>query len=360
MKEINQKLCFALTLLFVTSLFSGIASADQKEKLFVYNWSQYMDPGVIKLFEKKYNVKVVRNFYETNATMFAKLRAGGDRQYDVIFPSSYYVPRLIKTGLIQPLNKKLIPNIKNISPKFKNPKYDPGNKYTVPYQWGDTGIAYNAKKLPNAPHSWSLIFDSKANTAYPFSLMDAANVMFGSACIYLGESIDCPNDEIMKKAAKLIAKTKSRQNFNGFTGGTPSVRRLQRGIVDVAVTWNVAYAFFKRQDPESFKDLKFFVPKEGSAFWVDAIAIPAHAPHPELANKFINFILKPKMGARISNWATDGTPNKKSEQYLDDVVSNPPITPPKEVMDRLNLIPAIEGNRLKLQQQLWTYIKSQN
>src|SRR5699024_189188 len=97
---------------------TGAFGAEQGKKLYVFNWSQYMDPGIIKAFEKKYEVDVVRSFFGSNPELFAKLRAGGDHQYDVIFPSSYYVPRLIETGLIQPLNKDLIPNIDNLLAKF--------------------------------------------------------------------------------------------------------------------------------------------------------------------------------------------------------------------------------------------------
>src|SRR5699024_11201537 len=312
-----------------------------------------------KAFEKKYDVEVVRGFFGSNPELFAKLRAGGDRQYDVIFPSSYYVPRLIKTGLIQPLDKKLVSNFDNLMSRFQDPSYDPGGKYTVAYQWGTTGIAYNAKQMPDAPQSWSLLFDPKVNPDYPFAMITDAQVTLGAACAYQGHGYDCTGKDNWKQAAKLILATKKRNNFSSFIDGTPVLRRLVRGNVSVGMTFSGDYLFFKNRNPDAFKDIKYFVPKEGSELWVDVMAIPAHAPHPDLANKFINFILEPKIGAQLSNWNAYASPNEASQPNLDEQLTKPPIPPSKETMKRLHFTPAIQGDQLKFVQQLWTAVLSQ-
>src|SRR5699024_5209890 len=141
-------------------------------------------------------------------------------QYDVIFPSNYFVPRLIATGLIQPLNKDLIPNYDNLMDRFQNPDFDPGGKYTAAYQWGTTGIAYNTEDLPDAPHSWALLFDPGVNANYPFAMITDAQVLFGAACAYLGNGYTCTGKDKWKQAAQQVLKTKQRANFSGFVNGT--------------------------------------------------------------------------------------------------------------------------------------------
>lgn len=340
------------------ALASSTASADSAKKLNVFIWSQYMDPAIIKQFEKENDVKVVMNYYGSLPEMFAKLRAGGDSLYDIVVPSSYYVPRLIQTGLLQPLNKKEIPNIKNLMDKFENPPFDPGNKYTVAYQWGTTGLAYNTKMLPDAPQSWGILFDPKVNPDYPFVLGTDAQVIFGVACAYAGKPYTCTGAEDWKQAAKLVLKTKQRSNFNGFMDNTPMLRQLARGNVAAGLSYNGDYVFVKAHNPDAYADTKFIIPKEGAELWVDSMAIPAHAPHPDLANKFINFILNAKIGAQLSNYNYYATPNKASVQYLTKVLQQPPILPTDEQMKRLHYTPSLKGKQLHVLQQLWTAVKS--
>lgn len=339
-------------------LFAGTAMAQASKTLYLFNWSQYMNPKIIKQFEAKYHVKVVRSFYDSNPELFAKLRAGGDSQYDVIFPSNYFIPRLIATGLIQPLDKSEIPNYKNLLPRFQNPSYDPQGKYTAAYQWGDTGIVYNKKMLGQEADSWSILFDPKANPDYPFSMGTDAQVMLGAACAYQGNGYDCTGRKNWEQAAKLILQTKKRAHFSGFTDGTPVLKQLARGNVAVGVSYNGDYVYDKKENPKGFANIRFVVPKEGAELWVDNMAIPAHAPHPKLANEFINFILKAKIGAELSNWNSYASPNAASKPYLNKELTQPPIMPTDEQMKRLHYTPAIKGDQLQFVQQLWTEVQS--
>jgi spermidine/putrescine transport system substrate-binding protein len=347
-----------LLFLFSSIIATGLADAQQPRKLYLYNWSHYMKPSIIKAFEKKYNVDVVSNYYNSNSELFAKMQAGGTYQYDVIFPSDFFVPRFIKSGMLQPLNKSEIPNLDNLKPKFRNPKYDPSNKYTAAYQWVVTGLAYNTKDLPHAPNSWAILFNASTNPKYPFALLPQAQVMFAAACAYLGYDFTCTGRNKWKKAAKLILKTKKRSNFSGFVPGTRAERQLARGNIAAAGTFNGDFIHDKINDPQSYTDLKFIIPKEGAEIGVDNMAIPVHAPHPKLANKFINFILSAKIGAELSNYNDYPTPNKASQPLLKKVLQQPPITPTPVQMKRLHFIPPIKGKQLQFVQQLWTAIKS--
>lgn len=351
--KIYRIISFAVFTL-VALIIAGSAGANEEKKLYLYNWSQYMPPSIIKTFEKKYHVHVIRSFYDDNPEMMAKLRAGGDSQYDVVFPSGYYAPRLIQAGLIQPLDLSEIPNISNLMPRFRNPAYDPHSRYTAAYQWGDNGIIYNARKLPNAPKSWAILFDPSFNKKFPFALDTGPQGPIADACAYQGRGYNCASRDNWKQGAKLVLKTKKRANFIGFIKSTPVINQLIRGNVVAAVTNNGDYAFLKKRNPKAFKNIKFILPKEGSELWVDVMAIPAHAPHPKLANEFINFILNAEIGAKLSNWNAYATPNKASQPLLNAELQKPPITPTKEQMERLHFLPRLKGDQLQFLQQLWT------
>ncbi len=334
------------------------AAASKADTLYLFSWSQYMDPALIKAFEKRYDVDVVQNYYESMPEMFAKLQAGGAQQYDVIVPSNYYVPRLIDTGLIQALDKSRLGHLDNIAERFADPAYDSHNSYTVPYQWGDTGIAYNTDKLPDAPDSWAILFDPAINSDYPFALATDAQVVFGAACAWLGKPYDCTGRDAWKAAAREVLATKARDNFAAFNDGTPVLRQLARGNVAAGMTFNGDFTYYKSENPEAFKNIEFVVPKEGTELWVDVMAIPAKAPHPDLAHKFIDFLLEAKNGAQLSNHTYYASPNAAARPYLDDALTHPPAQPTPEQMKALHYIPSLSGDDLQFVQQLWTEVQS--
>lgn len=356
--KLVQRLLGGAAMLACALFMATPALAAKADTLYLFSWSQYMNPALITAFEKKYDVKVVQSYYESMPDMFAKLQAGGASQYDVIVPSNYYVPRLIATKLIQPLDKSEIPNFDNIGKRFQNPAYDPGSRYTAPYQWGDTGIAYNSARLGDAPESWKILLDPKTNAQYPFSLGSDAQVVFGSACAYLGKPYDCTGRDAWKAAAKLVLATKQRSNFASFDDGTPTLRQLARGNIVAGMTFNGDFTQYKADNPEAFKDMKFIVPKEGAELWVDTMAIPARAPHPKLAHEFINFILDAKNGAKLSNYTDYATPNAAARPYLKPALQQPPAQPTPEQMKRLHFTPSLKGDQLQFVQQLWTEVQS--
>ncbi|MDW8358876.1 MAG: spermidine/putrescine ABC transporter substrate-binding protein [Thermus sp.] len=154
----------------------------QKGELRLFIWSEYIDPALLEAFTKQYGYRVRVDLYESNEEMIAKLQAGGVSQYDLIFPSDFYVPSLIQLRLVQPLDQARIPNLKNLDEKFKNPPFDPGNRYSAAYQWGTTGLIYRKDRVA-APPSWAVLFqEPKA----PFVLMDSSREMLGIALRYLG------------------------------------------------------------------------------------------------------------------------------------------------------------------------------
>ncbi|WP_106478438.1 ABC transporter substrate-binding protein [Phytohalomonas tamaricis] len=345
----------------VAGLLSALAAGSAhaaSEKLYLFNWTDYMDPEIISAFEKKYDVEVVQNYYGSLGEMFAKLQAGGTSQYDVVVPSNYFIPRMIEAGLLQPLDKSKLSNLGNVMAKFANPDYDPDAKYTVPYQWGTTGLVYNTETFPDAPKSWSLLFDEQKNQGQPFSMLNDGQVMFGAACAFQGKDYACTGKDNWVDAAKLMLATKHRTNFSGFTDSTAVLQQVSRGIVQLGVTYNGDYMQYKLDDPEGYKNVKFVIPDEGSEIWVDAMAIPAKAPHPDLAYKFIDFILDAQVGAQLTNYTYYSTPNEAAVPNLDEALKQPPAQPSPEDMARLKFTPSLSGQQLQMFQQMWNEVQS--
>lgn len=189
-------------------------------------------------------------------------------------------------------------------------------------------------------------------------MMSDGQVIMGGACAYLGHGYDCTGMEAWKEAARLLIDTKNRNTFSGFTEGTPTLQQLARGVTHVGLSYNGDYLFYKEENPDSFKNLEFMIPDEGAEKWVDVMMIPAKAPNPDMAHKFINFILDAEVGAQLSNYNYYASPNIAAEPYLDEVVTQPPVSPSKADMARLRFTPSLEGDQLQTFQQLWAEVKS--
>jgi spermidine/putrescine transport system substrate-binding protein len=281
-------------------LAAPFAAKAEQPTLNLFIWSDYIDPALITAFEKQCNCKVVETDYESNAEMSAKLKLGGDTQYDVVVPSNYVVPELVDEGLIQPIDHSKLRNFGNLMPKFQNPDYDPGDKYSIPYQWGTTGLVYDPDQIKNPPQSWALLFDPAVNPNRPFVIAKGeGRNQIGAACAYLGYGFNCSEKSQWIAAAKLIQATKQRPNFAGFVDETPARDQMKNKLIAASMAYNGDIGTCLADS--SCKNLKYFLPKEGAGIWVDTMAITANAPHPELALQFINFILDANNGAQLSS-----------------------------------------------------------
>lgn len=342
-----------LALLLVT----GASWADEPDKLYLFNWTEYADPAVIDAFEQETGVEVVQSYFTSNAEMFAKMVAGGDAQFDVVVPTDYYVPRLIASGLIQPLGDE-IQGRDNLMPAFRHPDYDPDDRYSVPYLWGVTGIVYNRETFPDPTHSWSLLFDPEINSDQPFALLGGdPQVLFGMACAYQGHGFDCTDREDWIDAAKLVGQTLDRSNFSGFADSTAAIDQIARGVTQAAVTYSGDLDYRKADAPETYANLAFFIPEEGSQLGVDTLVIPKRAPHPALARQFLSFMLRPENAARTATFAYYRTPNAAALPLLDPDLRNASRLDNAE-RDRLSSTPELAGAQLQLLQQLATEARS--
>jgi spermidine/putrescine transport system substrate-binding protein len=339
----------ALILLALVSPHSALA---QKNKLNLFIWSEYIDPEIVKDFEKKFDCKVTVDLYEDNESLLAKLEGGGKSLYDVVVPSDYVITAMIKRGLISKLNKANIPNLSNIDPTFANPPYDPGNEYTAPYQWGTVGIYLRKKPGQTVEESWSLVFD-KSKQPGPFVLIDSMRENISAALKYSGQSVNTTDAEQLKKARDLLIEAKKRAL--GFDGGVGGKNKVLARQATMAIVYNGDAVRGMGEDAETY----YFVPKEGGEIWMDNLAIPAAAPNRAMAEKFINFILDAEVGAKLSNFNQYATPNKAALAKINpDDLKNPAIYPTPEIRAKLEFLHDL-GDKTKLYDEIWTQIKAQ-
>lgn len=323
----------------------------QTRVLNLFNWSEYMDPAILKDFEKQFNVRVNVSLYESNEDLIAKLRANGGSQYDVIVPGQYAVPLLSRSGLLLKLDKTQLPNIKNLSKKFVNPSYDPQNTYTAAYQWGTVGVVYRKDKLKNPEQSWALFFD-KTKQQGSFLMMDSTREMLGPALKYLGKSLNSTKPDDLRAALEIMVNAKNRSL--GFDGGVGNRNKVSAAQANYGVAYNGDVVKLQAED----KNLGFFVPKEGSVIFTDSMAIPVKAPNADLAHQFINFILEPKVSARLSNYNRYATPNEAAKPFINKAdLTNPGVYPPATVMSKLEFILDL-GKDNNLYDSVWTKVKA--
>jgi spermidine/putrescine-binding protein len=314
----------------------------------LYNWTEYIPTGsvaeeaevtdLLAAFEEEYGASVVLTEYDSNETMLAQIDAGV--AFDLVVPSDYMVSIMKTSDLLVELNRETIPNLANIAEEFTDLPYDPGNVYSVPYQWGTTGIGYAYGAIDDEEGvSWGVIFDQEmaSPNAGFISLLDDERETMGAALIYLGYSINTTNEAEVDEAAALIKETK---DWIGSFNSAGYWDLLTTGETVVAQGWNgdflFAYDEASTDDYDAYEDYGYAIPVEGAAAWVDTMAIPITAEHPCTAHTFINFMLDPFNGAELTNYNYYASPNEAAEEFIwEEILEWDAIYPPPDVVERL-------------------------
>jgi spermidine/putrescine-binding protein len=288
----------------------------------IYNWSDYIDDRTIPLFQAQANIRVNYDVYSSNEDLLARMKSG-PTSYDIIVPTNQFVPTYLKLDLIEPLRQDLIPNLTNLDKEFVETDYDPGNRYTVPWQWGTTGIGFNRAKVPGGKlDSWKAVFEPDAAAQGRVTLLREVTDLIACALIYLGKSPNSIDDADLAEVVKLVRS--ARPKLKGFTTDT-YIDELAADETWVAQGWSGDV--FQAQDQN--QDVSYAIPKEGSLRFVDVMAIPKGAPHPGNAARFMNYVLHPKVQARISKYVSYGTPVSLAKPLLPpNQTADPSIYPP--------------------------------
>ncbi len=324
-------------LLLLTVLVMGAANAQtswtcpagfEGQQLNVYNWTTYIADDTIGNFEELCGVTVIYDTYPTDGDMLSRIRQGNPG-YDIVVPTAATGQVMIAEGLLEELDFANIPNFANIATTYLNPVYDPENKFTVPYQLGGLGVAYNREKVGKEISSWYEVFSYDG----PVAWMEDYKVMLSIALNLLGYDPNSKNEAEIEEAKNFLIENGGNVVTIAQDDGQ---ELLARGEVDIVLEYSGD--IFQVIADCACDTFVYVNPVEGTYFAADVLAIPIDAPNKPLAETFIDYILDPQVGADISNYTTYATPNQASiDQNLIDAetLSNPGIYPPEEVREKL-------------------------
>jgi spermidine/putrescine transport system substrate-binding protein len=327
----------------------------------IYSWSAYINDYVIELFKQRYAVKnVIYDTFESDEEVWTKVSTNASG-YDVIILPDAKVAQAVAANLIQPLNHTLIPNLEGIDDVFKSQFYDPGNKYSVPYMWGTTGIGYDSSLVKDPITGWAQLFDfSSGGFLQKYSgkitMLDDLYETIPAALKYLGYSCNDVNDTHLDQAKNLLIQQKhylmkyATADFYLQALADPSTTNLW-----IAHLWNGDAL----QINQTNSNIKYVLPQEGGVWWIDNMVIPNHAPHPIAAHAWINFMSDPAIASINSMSINYANPVKASTDHLlpQSVVSNPAIYAPADILQKFELEKVYtEAERTKLQ-NIWTAVQ---
>ena len=337
-----------LTLLILC--FSTNLLADQQSVINIYGWSGIIPDEIIHQFEKETGIKVNFSTYDNNEIMYAKLRANNNSGYDLIEPSSYYVDRMRKQGMLEAFDKTKLHNFHNMNPEFLNHDYDPQNHFSIPLDWGITGIFvnddyYQAHNL----QKWSDLWDKQYHDQ--LMLLDDSREVFSFALLALGYS---PND---------IEPAHIKQAYQKLQELMPNVKLFSSDAVvsilidedaSIGMAWN-GDVFKSHQENHH---LQFIYPKEGFIIWVDSFAIPKNAPHLANAYRFLDFVMRPDIAKTITLYNNYPTTNSAAQKILPDSIRNNPVVyPPHEILKHGQYQTDISDDALAVYEKYWEQLK---
>lgn len=329
--------------------FTGCARKESNV-LNIFIWSAYLPDEVIQKFTDRTGIKVNYDTYDSNEALLEKLQSGV-ADYDLVVPSDYMVKILISESLVQALDHDRLKNFGNLDPKFLNKKFDPENRYSLPYFWGTTGVGYNRQNVPEGVDSWGALFDVKH--AGRILMLDDMRECFAVALKYLGKSLNETDPAVLAQAAELLKKQKALvKTYN--SGDFHNI--LASGDVDLAHGYNGQIAEVVANEPEK---LAYVVPKEGGTFWMDNVCIPAKARNVDNAYAFLDFIMEPEINGEIVNGVSYASANAPAKAFIEkSILEDEAIYPPDEIVARCEFLEDI-GDAVTVMDKYWTEIKAQ-
>jgi spermidine/putrescine transport system substrate-binding protein len=326
---------------------SGGGGPEEKELNF-YNWADYVAKSTIPGFEEQTGIQVTQDYFSSNEDLLAKLQAGGTG-YDVIVPSDYMVGIMIKSDVIQPLDKSKILNFKNVGENFRGLSYDPNNEYSMPYQWGTTGILYNKEKV-GAIDSWDAMWDP--DFGGKIAMLNDTRETLGAALYKLGYSVNATEEEQLREAEAELKKQKPL--LRGYFDSTQNRPSVMNGDLLLGHVFS-GDAFLAVSEDDN---LDYLIPEPRATRWTDNMCIPNGAQHPDNAHKFINYILDAEVGAKLSNYTYYNTPNEAALPMIDSSLRTlPGYELTDDVFDRLEVIEDT-GETTREYERIFTEVKS--
>lgn len=357
--------------LAATALLWGPPAAAQEEEkvLNVYNWSDYIAEDTLKNFEKETGIKVRYDNFDNNEIVHAKLVAG-KTGYDVVVPSSYWAKIQADGGLLMKLDKSKLPNFKNLDPSLQEQlaKLDPGNQYQVNWLWGYTTVGINVEKVkaalgstPMPDNVWDLVFKPEYISKMKgcgVSFLDSATEIIPAALHYLGKPAYSKNQADYSGVGPLL---KSVRPYVTLFSSSGYINDMANGSICLALGWSgdINIARQRAIDGKTGQNIQALIPKTGGVLFFDVMVIPADAPHPNNAHKFIDYILRPEVHASLTNKVFYANPNAASKKFIKpEVASNPTVFPSPEEMKKMQAPDALSNDIRRTMTRLYTSFKT--
>ena len=304
------------------ALMASLGAANAAGELNIYNWGNYTSPEMIKKFEEQFKVKVTITDYDSNDTALAKIRAGG-HGFDIVVPSANYIPIFVAEGLLQESGASSMPNFKNIDPRWVDVSWDPGRKWSVPWQWGVTGIIVDTSLYKGDINTSAIFLDPPKELVGKINVAPEMNDVLFTTIKYFGGTWCTTDREVLKKVRDKLVEAKPK--WIAMDYGT--IEKFASRDYGAAFYWNGAAMRSREKNP----DVRFGYPKEGYPVFMDSAAILKDAKNVENAKLFLNFIMDPVNAAMLSDFAKYANGIKGSEAYMPaEMKTAPELVVPKE------------------------------
>lgn len=322
-------LVISAILLLATYKLNASEGYSGGNTLTVFNWGDYIDPGLIAEFEEKTGLTVIYQTFDSNEAMMTKIEQGGTT-FDISVPSDYAISKMKEDGLLLPIDHAKVPNLKHIDSRFMNLSFDPDNAYSIPYFWGTVGIVYNPALVGDHEFaSWNELWDPALHN--DILLVDGAREVMGMGLNSLGYSLNDTNEDHLQEAKRKLNEL--TPNVKAIVGDEIKML-LANEEAAVGVVWSGDAAEIMWEN----ESLDFVVPEEGSNVWFDNMVIPKTARNIEGAHEFINFMLDPEIAARNTEYVGYSTPNAAALALLpEDISGDERFYPAPELTDKLEV-----------------------
>ncbi|MFT7391344.1 MAG: spermidine/putrescine transport system substrate-binding protein [Paracoccaceae bacterium] len=328
----------------------GAAGAVQAAgELNIYNWGNYTNPELIEKFSKQYDVKVTITDYDSNSTALTKLKAGG-AGFDLVAPTNNYVQIFVDEGLLMESRPDQMSNFANVSERWKDVSWDPGRHYTVPWQWGTTGMAVNTKAYSGDPNTSSIFLDPPAELIGKINVVPEMMDVMQLAIMYVGGEPCTEDKTVLRKVRDTLMEAKPK--WMSMDYGTTD--KLSSGDYVATVNWNGSTFRARNNNP----DVVYGYPKEGYPVWMDSMAITSDAKNVENAKLFLNFIMEPENAALISAFARYANGIDGSAPFMpEDMKTAPEIVAPEEFSAAGRFMPTCSKEAKDIYTAIWTELQ---
>ncbi len=347
----------------------GLAHAQEEKVLNIYNWSNYIGPDTVADFEKETGIKVRYDVFDSNEIVHAKLVAG-KTGYDIVVPSSYWAKMQADGGLLQKIDKAKLPNLKNIDPAFQAQlaQLDPGNQYMVNWMWGYTTVGINVDKVkaalgstPMPENAWDLLFKpeyiSKLKSC-GVSFLDSATEVIPAALHYLGKQAYSKNIADYQAVPPLL---KAIRPYVTLFSSTGYINDLANGSICLAFGYSgdINIAKFRAVEGRTGQNIQTLTPSTGGVVFMDVMVIPADAPHPDNAHKWMNYIMRPEVHASLTNKVFFANPNVPGRKFVrPEIASDPGVFPSESEMKKMAQPGALNNDIRRQMTRIYTSFKT--